>query len=230
MNRKAFKNQRPESWNLSPPYKEKPGWNSETREGTPPRGGAPSRKNGRRVLFWTIHEYRAIVVLEAWPGVRAYVERPERVAFRVGPRWYRYVPHFRVELDGSALVLELSSTGEPRTPKQALVADLARDHYAGQGVRFVELAHRSVRAQPRYADALRLTKPLFGQPSDVELLRVRDIVADEPVPLADVEDATGISRPHLLAMVRAGRLSLVGRGPITAATRVWRPLLAAPRR
>lgn len=230
MSKTAFRNQRPRFRNYSPPYGDKKTWDADTRIGVPPRGGAPSPKNGRVVAFWTIHEYRAFVLLEACPEVLDFEERPERVAFRDGPRWYSYVPHFRVALDGAAAILELSAEGEPRTPRQMLVADFARAHYARRGIRFIELAHRAVRAQPRFTDALRLTRLLLRPLGNIELLKAKDAVANGPVPLAAAEEATGISRPRLLAMVRTGALALAGPGPITGATLVGRPVrMRAPR-
>ena len=119
--------------------------------------------------------------------------------------------------------------GVPRTPRQTLVADFARAHYARRGIRFVELAHRIVRAQPRFTDALRLTRPLLRPLGPNELLSAQDAVANGPVPLAEVVEATGISRPRLLAMVRTGTLALMGPGPITSATLVGRAGTEAPR-
>jgi hypothetical protein len=101
---KPFRNQRVRFKNYSPPYGVKVLFDPERpSEGTKPRGGVPSRKNGRVVRFWTPGELDAIVLFEASSAVLAYEERPELLHFRDGPRWYGYVPHFRVELPGEAV-------------------------------------------------------------------------------------------------------------------------------
>lgn len=105
----AFRNQRPAFRNPSLPYAEK------TLDH--PRWLFPSRKNGRQVACWTAGEFRAVVAFEAASPllVQSYEERPELVALRDGPDWYRYIPSFRVILASGPVMVELSSHGTPGT-------------------------------------------------------------------------------------------------------------------
>ena len=225
MDEKAFRNQRVRFRNHSPPYGDKVTWDPDSPgQGVRPRGAVPSRKNGRTVNFWTTQEYDAIVLFEASPDVAEYEERPARLLFRDGPRWYAYVPHFQVALEsGRRVVVELSATGKPVTPRQDLVAEMVRGHLAAQGIRFVELPHWVMRARPRAADARKLLRPLLRQPSDLEVMKAIDVVAAAPAPLAEVEERSGIAAPLLLAMVRSGSLVMQGRGPIGPGTLLSRP-------
>lgn len=206
--RSAFKNQRPAFRNPSPPYAEKSLEN--------PRWLVPSRKNGRQVHCWTAGEYRAAVAFEtASPFlIHSYEERPELVQLRDGPEWYRYTPHFRVELASGPVVLELSHFGQPRTPRQMIVAGLAKRYYTRKAVRFLEMPHRQLAAQPRAKGADLLIRYLSSVPTTEEVMRARDVLASGPASIARVEAASNVRRECLLAMARRGELQLVSPPPI----------------
>lgn len=206
--RSAFKNQRPAFRNPSPPYAEKSLDN--------PRWLVPSRKNGRQVHCWTDGEYQAVKAFETASPllIQSYEERPELVMLRDGPEWYRYTPHFRVELASGSVVLELSYLGQPRTPRQMIVANLAKRHYARKAVRFVEMPHGQLAAQPRARGADLLIRYLSSVPTADEVMRARDVLASGPASIARVEVASDVRRERLLAMVRRGELQLVSPPPI----------------
>lgn len=219
MSQSAFRNQRPGFRNYSPPYGDKATFDPKTpSEGVRPRGRFPSRKNGRAVGFWTMPEFRAIALLEAFPTIVSYEERPERVQFRDGGSWLAYVPHFAVRLaDGDAIV-ELSTDGAPRNVRQAAVAGMARDHHAVRGVRYVELSHDVVRARPRWTEALTLMRYLSVEPTEMDVLTVKDILDHGPSAVRDVERTTGVGHARLFAMVRLGFVGMARPGPLSQST------------
>jgi hypothetical protein len=195
---------------------------SAVEKGVPPRGWVSSRKNGRPVGFWDMREYAAIILFEATHEVFAYEERPERLKLRNGPSWYFYVPTFSVSLERGPVIVELSAKGAPRSPRQELVAELARRHYASRGIRLVEIAHSVIRAKPRATDAHVLMRYLSVTPSASDAIRVSDALAKGPASVADVETASGVGHGRLLAMVRLGTLEIVGRGPVSKTSIVGR--------
>lgn len=214
----AFRNQRPAFRNPSPPYAEK------TLEH--PRWLFPSRKNGRQVVCWTPGEYHAVVALETAPPdlVQSYEERPELVQLRDGPDWYRYTPSFLVVLHSGPVMVELSAQGAPRTPRQALVARLAKAEFARRGIRFAEIAHGALRVQPRARDAALLVRYISTVPTAAEVMQARDVLSMGPASIARVEQAVGVRRERLIAMVRRGELQLVGSPPITLESKLAVPL------
>ncbi len=218
----AFRNQRPVFRNPSPPYAEK------TLDH--PRWLFPSRKNSRQVSCWTAGEFRAVVAFEAASPllVQSYEERPELVALRDGPDWYRYTPSFRVVLASGPVMMELSSDGAPRTPRQALVAQLARAQFERHGTRFAEIAHGALRAQPRARDADLLVRYLATVPTAAEVMQARDVLSMGPASIARVEAGTGIRRERLLAMVRRGELDVVSPPPLTLESELALPLAGGP--
>ena len=205
----AFRNQRLGFNNPSPPYAEK------TLDH--PRWLFPSRKNGRQVVCWTAGEYRAVVAFEAAPPecVRFYEERPEFVMLRDGPDWYCYTPSFLVVLRSGPIMIELSAKGAPRTFRQTLVARLAKTQFAKRGIRYAEIAHSTLRAQPRARDADLLVRYLSTVPTTAEVMQVHDVLANGPASIARVEAAANVRRERLMAMVRRGELELVSPPPIT---------------
>ena len=220
---KPFRNQRVRFKNYSPPYGEKVLFDPECpSEGVRPRGGVPSRKNGRAMRFWTPGERDAIILFEASSAVLAYEERPELLRFRDGPHWYRYVPHFRVTLAKTTVYVELSAVGAPSTPRQEMVAEFMRSHCAAIGARFVELPHRTVRGALRRLDALLLVRPLFRVVSEADILRAQDAVADGASTVDEVEALSGVQHLRLFAMVRSGELELDGPGPVSGGSRIRR--------
>ena len=219
----AFRNQRSRFYNYSPPYGDKVVFdNAVPGEGTAPRGGLPSRKNGRVVGFWDMHEYAALVLFEATPGIRTYEERPERLKFRDGPRWLFYVPHFLVSLASGPAIVELSSSGAPVTPRQQAIAFAAQAHYASRGIRFVEIAHSVIRAKPRAADAHVIMRYLSVTPSATDLQLASDALSGGPATVAQVEQASGVSHGRLFAMVRLGDLETAGPGPVGLSSMIAR--------
>ena len=222
---KPFRNQRVRFKNYSPPYGEKVLFDPECpSEGVRPRGGVPSRKNGRAVRFWTSGERDAIILFEASSTILAYEERPELLRFRDGPHWYRYVPHFRVTLAKTTVYVELSAAGTPSTPRQELVAEFMRSHCAAIGVRFVELPHRTIRAASHRLGALLLVRPLFRAVSEADILRVQDAVAGGASTIDEVEAVSGVPHLRLFAMVRSGELELDRSSPVSGGSRVRRAL------
>jgi len=219
----AFRNQRPAFRNPSPPYQEK--------ILDHPRWIFPSRKNGRQVACWTAGEFQAVVAFEAAAPVmiHSYEERPEVVVLRDGPELYRYTPNFLVELSSGLVIVELSALGEPRTWKQGVIARLAREHYSQRRIKFVEIAHRKLRAQPRAGDAALLVRYLSAVPTSTEVMRARDVLSAGPASIAQVEVAAEVRRECLLAMVRRGELALVDLPPITLESRLSICDAGAPR-
>jgi len=205
----AFRNQRNRFRNPSPPYGEK------TLER--PRWLFPSRKLGRQVLCWTAGEFRAVVAFEtASPAViRSYEERPELVQLRDGADWYRYTPSFMVILRSGPVVVELSALGAPKNRRQVTVANLAYDHFARRGIRYVEIAHSKLHAQPRAKGADLLVRYLATITTPMEVLQARDVLTETPASIARVEMAAGIRRERLIAMVQRGELELIGSPPFT---------------
>jgi hypothetical protein len=215
MTKPSFRNQRVRFRNYSPPYGDKVTFDPATPSvGVRPRGGVPSRKNGRVVSFWTPGEYAAIVLFEAFSNIRSYEERPERLMLRDGPSWFRYVPHFLVNLGNGPVIVELSSLGAPKSGRQACVAKLARGHYANRGIRFVEMPHFAIRAKPRATDALTLMRYLSVEPNTGDLLRTADILGSGTKTIAEVEALSGVSRGRLLAMLRTGAIRSVAPGRV----------------
>ena len=225
MTKSSFRNQRVRFRNYSPPYADKVTFDPATPGvGVRPRGGVPSRKNGRVVSFWTPGEYAAIVLFEAFPEILSYEERPERLMLRDGPSWFTYVPHFIVNVARGPAIVELSAQGAPRTERQARVAELARGHYAGKGVHFVELPHFAVRAKPRATDALTLMRYLSVKPSTAELLRASDILSLGTQTIGEVAARSVVSQGRLLAMLRTGDIRAAAPGRVNAALPVSLPI------
>ena len=221
---KPFRNQRTRFRNYSPPYGDKAVYDRfYPSAGVPPRGGFPSRRNGRLVDFWDPREYAAIILFETAPGIRAYEERPERLQLRDGPSWHFYVPHFRLETDRGPVVVELSASGAPATPQQEIVADMARAHYATRGTRFVGISHTVIKEKSRAADAHALLRYLSVQPSESDAILAADALADGCVTVADVQRKSGVSHGRLLALVRSGELAISGRGPVGQSSVLVRP-------
>jgi hypothetical protein len=215
MKKPAFRNQRVRFRNYSPPYADKVTFDPATPSiGVRPRGGVPSRKNGRVISFWTPGEYAAIVLFEAFQDILSYEERPERVMLRDGPSWFTYVPHFVIRTASGSAIVELSAQGGPRTDRQARVAELARGHYAAKRVGFVELPHFAVRAKPRATGALRLMRYLSVTPSTAEVLRASDVLSLGTQTIAEVETRSEVSHGRLLAMLRTGVIRAAAPGPI----------------
>jgi hypothetical protein len=210
MSQKAFVNQRPRYQNLSPPYAEKSLDN--------PRGYFPSRKNSRQIAFWNMREYNFIVLAESSAAILAYEERPDLLQMRAGPAWYRYVPHFRVDLQSGPVYVELSHRGKPSTHRQQVVATLARAQFRADRKRFVELSHADVRSKPRLSNASLLTRYLSMEVSDEQALHARDVLARGPAPMREVEAASGVSHGRLLHMALGGGLALNTRDAITRET------------
>lgn len=205
----AFRNQRPVFRSPSPPYAEK--------SLDHPRWLFPSRKNSRQVLCWTATEFRAAVAFEtASPAlVHFYEERPELVMLRDGPDWYRYTPSFRVDLASGSVIVELSTLGAPKKPAQIAVSTLAKAHFARRGIRFIEMAHSTLRAQPRAAGSDLLLRYLSIVPTDAEVMQARDVLASGSASISRVEVAASVRRECLIAMVRRGELDLVGFPPFS---------------
>jgi hypothetical protein len=221
---KPFRNQRSRFHNYSPPYGDKATYNrAEPSEGIAPRGGFPSRRNNRLIDFWDKREYAAIVLFEATHGIRAYEERPERLKLRNGPSWFFYVPHFWIQTDRGQVIVELSANGAPATARQEIVAELARAHYARQGTRYVEISNRTIGTKSRAADAHALLHYLSVQPSKHDAILASDALAVGPATVNEVEAASGVSHGRLLALVRQGKLVILGEGPIGQASILGRP-------
>ena len=212
---KPFRNQRTRFHNYSPPYGDKAVFDSSVQDGgTAPRGGSFSRKNGRVVDFWDMREHAALVLFEATPAILGYEERPERLKFRDGPSWLFYVPHFIVHRASGPAIVELSASGRAVTARQQAVAWAAKAHYASVGVRFVEIAHSVIRANPRAADAHAIMRYRSVNPSATDVQLAYDALSGGPATVARVEEASGVSHGRLLAMVRLGELEIVGSGPV----------------
>ena len=221
---KPFRNQRTRFRNYSPPYGDKAVYDRFfLSEGVRPRGGFPSRRNGRLVDFWDPREYAAIILFETAPCIRAYEERPERLQLRDGPSWYFYVPHFRLETDQGPVVVELSASGAPANLRQEIVADMARAHYATRGIRFVGISHTVIKEKSRAADAHALLRYLSVQPSGSDAILASDALADGGVTVADVQRMSDVSHGRLLALVRSGELAIAGRGPVGQSSALARP-------
>jgi hypothetical protein len=221
MSTSAFRNQRTRFRNYSPPYADKVTFDRDhPLEGVRPRGGVPSRKNGRLVDFWTKGEYAAITLFESTPGILSYRERPERLRMRRGPRWYTYTPHFEVRTAGGVYYVELSAAGAPVTGSQQLIGSMAFAALTARGIGFVELAHYRVRANPRFNDALTLMRYLSVKPGTERMIRATDALAGGPDTIAGVEKRSGVSHGYLFAMLRTGTLEFRENGPIGLSTRI----------
>ena len=221
---KPFRNQRTRFHNYSPPYGDKVVYDRFSPfEGVRPRGGFPSRRNGRLVDFWDPREYAAIILFETAPGIRVYEERPERLKLRDGPSWYFYVPHFRIETDLGPVVVELSADGTPATPKQEIVADLARAHYETRGIRLVGISHSVIKQKARADDAHALLRYLSVMPTGPDAILASDALASGTATVAEVQRASGVSHGRLLALVRSGELAIVSKGPVGQASVLARP-------
>lgn len=224
MNATPFRNQRTRFRNYSPPYAEKVVYDPDRPQvGVSPRGGVPSRKNGRTVFFWTRAEMAAIFLFEATPGIEGFTERPEHFRFRVGANWLTYTPHFEVQVGGRRFTVELSATGAPVTARQTAVAACAHAYLSSKGIGFVELSHTIVRAKPRFTDALKLMRYLSVTPDECDVIRATDALAAGPLPISRVTERSGIGQGQLLAMVRTRRVALAENRPISPDTNLALP-------
>lgn len=224
MSAQAFRNQRAGFRNYSPPYADKVDFDpARPKEGVPPRGGVPIRKNGRTVPFWTKGELAAIFLFEATPAIDDFAARPERLRFRSGPNWLTYTPHFSVRVNQRTFIVELSAAGCPVTSRQSAVASFAHASFAARGIGFVELSHAVVRAKPRFTDALKLMRYLSVVPGEADVIRATDALAAGPLPFSETMDRSGLGQGQLLALVRTRRIMMASGGPISPDTRLVLP-------
>ena len=121
------------------------------------------------------------------------------------------------------MILELSHKGQAKTPTQSIVAELAECYYSRRGMRFVQLAHRRLSAQPQAGGVDLLLRYLSAVPTVAELLRVQDVLASGPARISSVEFASEVRRERLIAMARRGELQLVGPPPYGLETLVALP-------
>ncbi|SUX29404.1 TnsA endonuclease N-terminal domain-containing protein [Chromobacterium vaccinii] len=123
-----------------------------TRRGRHIRGYFPSKKMKRMVAWESLLERDALLLLELSPGVVAYQEQPEELAYWDGEAMRAYIPDLWASLhDERALLIEIKPSSELTRPKVKTKYSQIAEQMRTQGLDYRLLTEEEIRQEPQFS-------------------------------------------------------------------------------
>ncbi|WP_337882556.1 TnsA endonuclease N-terminal domain-containing protein [Chromobacterium haemolyticum] len=164
------------------------------RRGRHIRGYFPSKKMKRMVAWESLLERDALLLLELSPGVVAYQEQPEELAYWDGEAMRSYVPDLWASLrDERALFIEIKPASELARPKVKTKYSQIAEQLLAQGLDYRLLTDKEIQQEPQFSNLKQL---LYRYNHPASPLPIRSQLAaafylTESIPLAQCLEQFG---------------------------------------
>lgn len=128
-----------------------------TRRGRHIRGYFPSTKMKRMVAWESLLERDALLLLELSPGVVAYQEQPEELAYWDEEAMRAYIPDLWASLhDERALLIEIKPSSELTRPQVKVKYRQIAEQLLAQGLDYRLLTDKEIQQEPQFSNLKQL--------------------------------------------------------------------------
>ncbi|POA96898.1 hypothetical protein C2134_20350 [Chromobacterium sinusclupearum] len=128
-----------------------------TRRGRHIRGYFPSKKMKRMVAWESLLERDALLLLELSPGVVAYQEQPEKLAYWDGDAMRAHIPDLWASLhDERTLFIEIKPSSELTRPKVKTKYRQIAEQLQEQGLDYRLLTEEGIQQEPQFSNLKQL--------------------------------------------------------------------------
>jgi hypothetical protein len=172
-------------------------------------------------------EYDYLCLLEVDNTISTFAAQPELLLYPYEGKIRRYYPDLRIgEANRTRRVVEVKYQSDADDSDNKELFDVFRDIYASRKVRYDVVTERTIRQQPRLANARLLLEARDSTPSKQLLLQLAEaFTVHRPATLGDLEATLrfpSTRRGDLFGMALRGHFDIdITRTPLSADSRVF---------